>query len=528
MRRWILLVILAVCGAGAGRSEETASSAVTYVSGATVYVASGRDQGLREGDLLEVVRDGRAVGRLKVTFLSTSSCSCEIVSQETELKAGDIVRHAQGESEQAGPVPPPPAPSPVVQTPRPARRSQGWLRDNGVRGRVGMRLSMLNDRGAAARRVAQPGLDIRLDGQDVGGSPIDLAVDVRTRQTYKNGARSDTRGGNTRVYRLSGAWQGAGSSLRMTAGRQQSTALATVGIFDGALLENLNKRWSFGLLSGTQPDPLSYGTSTEIWENGVYCQRSNGPEEDRRYALVAGLIGSYRRGVVNREFLYLQQRFDHEAGGASLAEEVDLNRAWKEGAGERRISFTSFYGQSRLRLLRGLDLRAGFDNRRNVRLYRDRVTPETEFDDSYRQGISLGSTLRLGPHLDLGADARSSKAGGSMNDSYTANLGVAQITRAALGLRIRSTRYRSDRLDGWLHSAYLTASPLGILYLEIRGGLREERARGPVAEGRVIRWIGGDADISVSRRLYLVVSEERTRDAGNDSDQIYLRASLRY
>lgn len=392
-----------------------------------------------------------------------------------------------------------------------------------------MRLLMLDDGGPASRSVTQPGLDARLDGQDVGGSPIDLSIDVRARRTYKNGSRTDAGKGSTRVYRFSGSWQSPGSSLRMTAGRQSSAALATVGIFDGALLERLGGRWSFGAFGGSQPDPVSYGTSSEILESGVYCQNASGQGADRRYTLVAGLIGSYRRSVVNREFLYLQQRYDIDALGITLAEELDLNRSWKAAAGERPFSVTSFYAQSRLRLLRALDLRAGFDNRRNVRFYRDHVTPETDFDDSYRQGASIGMSMRLGSHVDLGADARSSRAGGSLeNDSYTAGLGVAQITRIALGARTRSTRYRSGHLDGWLHSLYLVASPLEFLYVELRGGIREEQAKDPAFGGRLIRWFGGDADITATRRLYLVLSGERTLEGGHRSDQVYLKASLRY
>jgi hypothetical protein len=241
------------------------------------------------------------------------------------------------------------------------------------------------------------------------------------------------------------------------------------------------------------------------------------------------VIGSYRGGIVNREYLYLQQRSDNATFGVSMAEELDVNRAWKTDAGERALSFTSFYGHSTLHLSRAVDLRVGFDNRRNVRLYRDKVTPETEFDDAYRQGASAGMSFRLGRHLDFGGDGRSSRAASSTsNDSYTMNVGFTRLAPGNLSLRSRSTRYRAESVEGWLHSAYFSLSPIAALYLELRGGLREDRPRTSSIEGRVVRWIGMDADLSLTRRLYLVLSEERTRDKGAESDQAFIKASLRY
>ena len=60
--------------------EDDASSRrevrITYITGSSVYVDAGRNQGLREGDRLEVVRGDEVVGVLTLTFLSTNKASC--------------------------------------------------------------------------------------------------------------------------------------------------------------------------------------------------------------------------------------------------------------------------------------------------------------------------------------------------------------------------------------------------------------------------------------------------------------------
>src|SRR2546425_10523833 len=75
------------------------------------------------------------------------------------------------------------------------------------------------------------------------------------------------------------------------------------------------------------------------------------------------------------------------------------------------ISLTSTFAVFQYHATQDLTLDAGFDNRRNVRLYRDVVNPETAFDDTYRQGAWAGMWLQLARRFRLGLDARFSSGG---------------------------------------------------------------------------------------------------------------------
>ena len=68
-------------------------------------------------------------------------------------------------------------------------------------------------------------------------------------------------------------------------------------------------------------------------------------------------------------------------------QEVDYYRAWKQAIGEPAWSPTGTFATARYEVTRAVSLNAGYDSRRNVRLYRDAVTPETAFDDAFRQGV---------------------------------------------------------------------------------------------------------------------------------------------
>ncbi|MBP7149514.1 MAG: hypothetical protein KBD01_18455 [Acidobacteria bacterium] len=518
----VLLAGLALA-LGAGEAEVR----VSFVTGSSVYVDAGSEDGLRAGDELQVVRDGQVVAVLRVKFVSSHRAACAREGDTAvTLAIGDLVRFTPrraaaagaGDAAQAAPTPTPPR-RPVAQR----------LRELGLRGRVGLRYSILRDRSGTGLTTSQPALDLRLDGRRVGGSPFDVNADIRTQRTYRTVAGADTTQSRNRVYRLSAAWQPAGSRLRLSAGRQFSPSLAAISIFDGVLAEHTGERWTLGVFSGTQPDPVDFGTSSAVREHGAFTELRSSAGAARRWAVTAGAIGSYENGEINREFAYLQGRYDDRRWSAYLTQEIDQNRGWKEQAGESRFSPTSTFAMLRYRAGAGVTLRAGYDNRRNVRLYRDRVTPETEFDDSYRRGVWLGSDFEFGPRLRAGLEARTNAGGDAGGaDSYSVNLGVRELTSWRIGARTRSTRYSNERVEGWLHSLTI-GRPLGQrANVGLTAGVRDETARREgVLAGRV-SWYGLDFDVLLGRRWFFLLSAERTSGDTEDNDQAYTALSYRF
>jgi hypothetical protein len=241
--------------------------------------------------------------------------------------------------------------------------------------------------------------------------------------------------------------------------------------------------------------------------------------------LTTGFVTSYDGGEFDREFFTLQ-------GGANLSrlsfyvsQELDYNRGWRREVEGSDVSWTNGYAHSRFRFTDTLSMHAGFDNRRNVRLYRDHETPETEFDDAYRQGYWAGFSQRLTRVVRFGADARRSTGSASGDaESYTANLNLQW--RVHLGLR--STYFDRETLAGWMHSARLGMQIGARLHAELGGGTRDELSQVDPTETRMLTWSSVSLDYSLGGQWYLTLSGERSKGESETTDQVYATTSYRF
>ena len=490
---------------------------VSYLTETTAYVDAGRQDGLHEGDTLRVVRGGAEAGRLRVTYLASRQAACEILTQVSPLVVGDTVDVARS------------APSPEVVVDDTGAQVVSRHTGTGIRGRVGVRYLGVWDRTGSGAHFSQPSFDVRLDAQSIAGSPVGFVLDLRSRRTVSSSA-SGTRvvDGRTRVYQGALFLTSPGAPVRLTAGRQFSSAVSSVSLFDGVMAELAQPSWGMGAFAGSEPEPGDLGYSTEIRDYGGYLQLHSKANARNRWTTTLGAIGSYQQGVTNREFLYLQAGYTDRRLSLFGAQEVDYYRAWKQALGEPAWSFTGTFGTLRYEISPSVSVNAGYDNRRNVRLYRDAVTPETEFDDAFRQGVWGGLWFRSGAGR-LGLDARSSSGGtAGQAHSYTLSLGLDRITSLNLGLRSRTTRYDGPRQSGWLQSLTVDITPAPQLRLALNGGLRV--VRDPLADplDYSVTWFGADADLNLGRRWYVMVSGTHESGGMDGNDQLFGGLSYRF
>jgi hypothetical protein len=288
-------------------------------------------------------------------------------------------------------------------------------------------------------------------------------------------------------------------------------------------------QWSAGVFTGAQPEPQNFGFATDIFELGGYVQRRGRPGAHQQWSATLGLSGSYQNAHTNREFAFLQGFFASRRFSTFVSQEIDYYRAWKRTSGMSSVSFTSTFATLRYRARDGLDFHVGFDNRRNVLLYRDFVNPLTTFDDAFRQGVWAGAGLRLASHYSIGVDARQSSGGSAgQANSYTLSLGADRLARIEAGVRVRSTSYRTRQLTGWLHSAALAFEPGSRLHVEVSGGARVERDAQATPASLSIAWLGTDLDVNLARAWYLMVSASAERGGAEPTNQIYTGLSVRF
>lgn len=523
--RWLATLFLPAMLASAAAAQDssvTRWARVAYVSGGQIYVSAGRADGLVEGSELTVVRGDSVIATLRVRYLSSTGAACDVTAgAASDVTPGDRVRFVAGAA-----VPAPSATTAPAPPPPPVR---GRAYGRGLRGRVAARY-VLTRTAPDAGQYAQPALDLRAAGARLGGTAFGVAVDVRTRSARSQFVAGPTATRTeTNVYQAAVLWQPERAPVRATLGRQYVVGVSSILLLDGLLVELDGRRMGGGVFAGTEPDNLAFDATVRNYGGYVALHGDARSTSSRTlWGVTLGAVGSYRSGEPNREFGFLQAMISTQGVTLRAAQEVDLYRGIRLDAGERPVSFTSSYAMLSLHPAGPLRLDAGFDNRRTVRLYRDVTDPVTAFDDRYRQGAWGGVGLSSG-RLRVRMEARST--GGGSAGRATALTGVAGVERigtTALAVSLRSTRYSSGELTGWLHALRLGADPMSPLHVELTGGLRQE-TNPPVSFGtRRSVWYGAEADVGIGRAWYLVAA--LNRDSGPDTrlDQAYLSLSYRF
>ncbi len=549
-------------------------ASVTYLSGETIYLDAGTMAGLREKAVVEVMRRDSVVASLEVQFVSSSRSATRAVrgagvaigDSARFLPAVETIAIADGASAvpgsgasagpgaardasgrasvaaaQSGALAPSATASASASASSSASASAsasasssaasgGKPRKSGARtvsGRVGVRYLSLQTGTGASGRVTQPAVDMRLEGHRIDGTPFGLVIDARA---HRQQAGSGKTTGSTRVYQSSLEYQGVGPfPVRVTAGRQLSNVLSSLGFFDGVTLDVDRKNWRVGAVGGTQPDYTNFQPSGAIREGGAWLQWHTAPGSHTIFQTTVGGVGSYGVDGINREFALLSSMLVTPKLSWYATQEIDVNRGWRKSAESGQgITPTSTFATLRVAVSRALSVQAGYDSRRSVRLYRDFLTPDVAFDDAFRKGYWGGLSLSV-PHVFASADVRTSDgATVGRNQSNTASLSVTRLTKLGFGLRARGTTYDGPTVSGTLTSASFEIDPWGRARIEATVGRRDDRrAQSGMLPARTT-WVGFDADAGIGRSWYIMASSYREVGATERLLQQYLGLSWRY
>jgi hypothetical protein len=497
---------------------------ISHLDETSIYLDAGKNRGLLGGERLSVIRDDAFVAAIQVTDVTNATATATVIESSGRPAPGDRIRLAvDADTASFG------AQELVTDEPVKNRRPRFRRRDRIVRGRVGLQFLQFNDEMSSSTGFSQPALSFRVNANGMGRGRLDLAVDTRARRTYRTtlGAAGELEN-QTRVYRLAASIHDKRSRHVLVAGRQFAPAIATVGVFDGVLASLDREHTSLGLFSGSQPDPIDYGYSTALSEHGAYLQFHNRPEAKRRWSVTTGVVGSYFSGVINREFAYFQLLANGRRGSIYATQEMDYNRDWKLVAGEDEYLLTSSYVNLGYRFGKAFTLRLGHDDRRNIRLYRDLITPETDFDDRFRTGTWVGFTQRI-KKFRFGMDAkRTDVENTEPADTYTLSLGLNRLSSKNMSLAYRGTRYQNEFTEGNLHSLNISMAMVRWARLVLTGGVRDEaNLLAPALDGEVV-WYGFEVDFTIGRQWFLQLSIERTDGDFVQSNQSYLSTTFRF
>lgn len=517
---------LTVLAAGPARAATaTATAPVSYLAGGSVYVDAGAAEGLKVGDTLSVARDGRAIARVVVTFASSHRAACDTVWTKDTIAIGDRVAYtpaapAVPDSSAAGAI------TGVAAAPPSATPTSTAAPRQRLRGRLGLGWLSVNTSGGGSFR--QPSLALRFDGTAMYGGKADVTFDMRNRRTTRNFSGTGESVENMgRVYRAAVTLHTLDSRRRLTLGRQYSALLTSVSLFDGALFEMGDAMHTFGVFAGAQPDPADYNPSADVLEAGVAFEFHQPPFSAERWSAAVGAVTSTDHGHPNRDFAFAQGWWSSKRLTTNLTQEIDMNRSWKRQNGEPLLSSTSTFASIGTPVTNWLTLNAGYDDRRNVRLYRDHLTPETEFDDAYRQGAWLGAQVAASRHLRLGGDRRASDGAGR-SDSWSVNAEAWRLGSKSGSVRARYSRYRDGSQESELQAYGAGLEVVRGARLDVAGGVRSTNNTQFLVEDRE-NWLSVDADVTIGRSWYLGAGLETDRGgSGGDTRQVQATLNRRF
>jgi hypothetical protein len=506
-----LLLLCAICFFATPVRAAERNATITYVTAATIYIDAGSDAGLRVGDSLRVVREDGHSFSLIVRELSARRAACTLDGDSTEYPpiVGEVVHFdAVARSTRTG-------------------GSGAWSR-SGMRGRVGLQWLSIRDLESAGRDLQRPAMDLRLSASSLFDRPIGVEADVRARRSKWSQGGDDEVRSRQRVYRLNIGFGAPDRTWRVVAGRQFAPALSVLHLFDGARLEFHRERWSAGLLGGTQPAPDDLGLSTDLREFGLWWS-SRSLEGGDRWSVTTAAIGSYSKDEVDREFLYVQGRSTMGDWRLFGSQEVDFHRGWRSDAGGSTIASTSTLLRARYRPDSVWSFDAGLDLRQRVRRVRDIETPETDFDDRYRQGYSIGASRTLPGRSRLSLGIRT-RARSDEESAHSATLSASTRPDLLAGARLssRTTVYRNAMVEGWLQSARASWSPRPEVDLSAHGGVRHETGRDLDLMDGTDPWFGLAVDFTPHRATWIGLEWERTFSGDEAFEQIWAGTGLRF
>ncbi len=533
-----------VDSATANRDTTAATmSTVTFMSGTEIYVGAGRLDGLDVGAQLFVIQRDSVVSTLRVKFLASHQASCEVIAGTTSIAVGDRVRYY-----------PPASKVTKTEVAKTTIRRPHRLSGPGVHGRFGTRYLhseaiLLDSAGAQSNKsgFSQPSFDARIDGQKIGGTPLGLAVDLRTRRTTSTSfAATDTLtktkvDGHTRVYQAALLWNAPGAGFRAVVGRQYLSAVTSVSLYDGLLLESNGSHFTLGGFGGYTPSPADLGWSTHNPQYGAYFQIHSRTGAATPISFSAGAVRQFTDSLSSRfhperQFAFSQFSVSDQHFSLYGLQEVDYLTNGQQVLKHttKRISWTNQLAALSIRPARWMSINGSFDNRQAIPLYRDVVNAQTAFDDDYRKGFGGGVQLSSG-RIWAGGDWRRSTGGHAKADSYTGSLGVNGLTSMQVGFSMRATWYQNQndstatsngsRSSGKLFSAQMGFDPLRFLHVSLNAGLRKDVQKST--------WYGLDMDASLARAWYLSISALRQKDPvintpGQTTTQIFGGVTWRF
>lgn len=536
MRRLTMLFALLLLVAGfAFAAAPLGETTISYLTADGFFIGSGSSSGLAAGDTVRVLRNDELVAQGRVLFTADASASCELIEGDLDkLRVGDIV-HFTVPQRMLDPVDESPVYSATPATPATSAspaRTVAERKPMSLRGRIGLQLRYTGT-DDDNRDLAEPGLTARLRMDDLFGTALRFELRGRSRYQMRDSEAETTYPDpwNNRIYEASLQMDDPASALGYRVGRVYARAVSGIGVFDGAYVDyDVADSWTVGAFGGLRPDPSTSRVNSDEVKTGVFVQHTRGDWSSQRIDASLAFAGSYHQGEIDEEFLYQQVRYSL---GRTLSiyesAELAVNRGWREEAAGSSLELDNILFNVRYSPLDVVSFDVGYDNRRILRTWETKDTPDSLFDDAVREGWRLGSTVRITRDLrfTVQGNLRTRSDGG--DDTYTghAYLNHRDLFGSGVSMNARLAYYNNPYSTGYQPSIGLAMYPHRRARVHLDAGTRVYEYDS-LSTSYTDFWIRPGASVTFGQRWYGQVYHEYTSGDLQNSNRSYLELGVRF
>ena len=170
----------------------------------------------------------------------------------------------------------------------------------------------------------------------------------------------------------------------------------------------------------------------------------------------------------------------------------------------------------------------GYDTRTILRTFATRDTPDSLFDDAYRQGLRTALSLRLPQRLQitLGGGLRFTGGEDLLTRSFYGGIGQHDIFHSGLHADLRISGYRNLYTTGWQPTLRISRLLLQRLNTALQIGQNRYNLNGR-DEQLVYNWIRLKGDTHITKTFYLSLAGEIYRGNSQSTNRVFLEFGVR-
>ena len=423
MKKFIYLIIFCCLVLLTVTEKSEASPTVTYIASEGFYINGGTNYGLQKNDTLQVMRNDSLIAICVIGNISRNSSACTIVTQNGELKVGDMLFTNLGtelmlteETEK-------------VSTQTTQEKKKISETPNKVSGYISTQQYFITDMSSSSLSSSQHSVRTRLKVENLFGQ--NLKLQVKHRSKYYN--RSDSKYYSSiqedwsyRLYEFAIYSTDESQAMQYSFGRQSVYQMRGVGFIDGFYVSRaINDKITVGTAIGLEPDNLDQSISFSRKKTGLFLAYTFLHTNEKRFTLTTALAGSYIEQDVNREYLYLQADYSSPKLSVNQFAEVDYFRSARKEAFHKSLSLTSYYGRLNYAFSQKYSIYFSYDTRERVLYYDDIYRADSLFEETNNNGVKFGVRLRPLEKLSISINTGLHTRTGSFDDNKYASIAIS-------------------------------------------------------------------------------------------------------